>query len=211
MAPLSDWAALLIVGGVFLVIVWQLVKGWRRATRPSACPMGKCGASSVTESPSAIPDILMQGSPEVPEEVVDAISCPHGGCAFTDSLYSGASECGPSCTCARCRDSIRGGKLGVRPCTSLIEVDEGLRSSDAVILFWASGCGPCAAFKPTYAAVAARVGTPMYAVDYAEVPEVVDKFQLKGFPTVLRFRQGAWHSEYTGDRSEADFLAWVTR
>lgn len=211
MAPLSDWAALLIVGGVFLVIVWQLFKGWKRVSKASPCPMGKCEAAGGVpgEAPDPIPDILTEGPPM--EEAIDAISCPHGGCAFTDSMYSGASECGPSCTCARCRDSIRGGKMGVRPCKSLIEVDEGLRSSDAVILFWASGCGPCAAFKPTYSAVAARVGTPMYAVDYAEVPEVVDKFNLQGFPTVLRFRQGAWHSEYKGDRSEADFLAWVTR
>ena len=137
------------------------------------------------------------------------LPCPGGGCAFDDSVYRGASECGPTCTCARCRDTMRGGAAGVRECRTLIELDDALRSADVVVLFWMAGCGPCAAFKPTFVAAAADTRTPLYTVQLADVPEVVERFGITGFPTVLRFRGGAWHSEYTGTRTRDDFVAWV--
>lgn len=213
MATITEWVIVALVALVFLALLGQLVRTWRSASRGArACPAGKpCGAAS--PSPMAILDTV---DPYPNEDDVDDLGCPSGGfgCSFSDSLYSGAAECGPSCTCARCRDTVyaggtRGGRQAVRSCSTLIEVDEALRSEDVVMLFWASGCGPCSAFKPTFHSAAMKASIPFYAVEYSDVPEVVDRFNLKGFPTVYRFRGGSWHSEYSGNRTEADFLAWA--
>ena len=213
MATIAEWAIVAVVALVFLALLAQLVRTWRSASRVvRACPAGKpCGGTP----PS--PETILEGVQPYPsQDDVDDLGCPSGGfgCAFSDSLFSGAAECGPSCTCARCRDTVyaggtRGGKQAVRSCGSLIDVDDALRSDDAIMLFWAEGCGPCSAFKPTFNSSALKASIPFYAVEYSEVPEVVDRFQLKGFPTVYRFRGGQWHSEYNGNRTEADFLAWT--
>jgi len=210
MATVAELALLVIVALVFITLLVQFVRGWRMSRKVArACPIGAPCAAKPTEQETTIP----QEPEKQPEE--EYMGCPAGACPFKDSVYGGASECGPSCTCARCRDGAyvgktRGGQMGVRECTSLIQVDDALRSQDAVMLFWMTGCGPCSAFKPTYQAAALKINVPLYAVDFAMVPEVVDRFSLKGFPTVYRFKGGQWHSEYNGNRTEADFLAWIS-
>lgn len=200
-----------VVGAVLLILLWRLTCAWRRSA-PRGCPAGQaCDAATpeptapqaMAQQSSAEPSVAQQSSAEL------YLPCPGGGCAFDDSVYRGASECGPTCTCARCRDTMRGGAAGVRECRTLIELDDALRSADVVVLFWMAGCGPCAAFKPTFLAAASDTRTPLYTVQLADVPEVVDRFGITGFPTVLRFRGGAWHSEYTGSRTRDDFVAWV--
>jgi len=203
-----------VVALLFLIVMVRfagLLRGVRRVN--SACPPGKqCDTPHSEPTAPAVPAAPTNVTPDgVAAEVVpEVVSCPQGACAFTDSVYTSGSECGPSCVCTRCRQSVRGGAQGVRPCKTLLELDDALRSADVVVLFWAQGCGPCAMFKPTYQSAALKARVPFYAVEYSDVPEVVDRFQLKGFPTVYRFRSGALYAEYGGNRTEADLLAWAT-
>lgn len=106
-------------------------------------------------------------------------------------------------------DALRGGPPSVGECHTAVEVAEAARNG-GVVLFYATGCGPCNAFKPVYAAAAARAPLPFYAVDGMAVPEVVQRYNLAGFPTVYKFSGGKIVAQYSGDRTEGDLLMWAS-
>lgn len=78
------------------------------------------------------------------------------------------------------------------------------RHPDAIVLFHASWCSHCQKLLPSYAEVAANNSRPMGAVNCDEAEDIIEQYKLRGFPTILRFRNGTRVEEYHGDRSVKD-------
>ncbi|MBK9751954.1 MAG: thiol reductase thioredoxin [Nannocystis sp.] len=67
-----------------------------------------------------------------------------------------------------------------------------LGSNDMVVLdCWASWCGPCRSFAPTYEAASERHPSAVWGkLDTEAQPEVAQAFDIRSIPTVMVFRQG---------------------
>lgn len=77
---------------------------------------------------------------------------------------------------------------------SAAEFDELIASSPlpVVIDFWAAWCGPCRAVAPEIDKLArTRSGEVVVAkVDTEALPDVAGRFQIRGIPTFIAFRNG---------------------
>lgn len=77
----------------------------------------------------------------------------------------------------------------------------------ATVLFHASWCGHCKKLLPTYESVAAQQDTttlPMAALECDNNDQVVQRYKLRGYPTILKFRNGQQVAEYSGNRTASD-------
>lgn len=192
-----------ILIGVFAVLlllgVCALVRQWRSAKK-SGCP-----ADVPCTGADELPDITAQ------EEQEYAPPPPPAELPIEPSNWHKFNKfrMAPDPVAQGIRNVLAGGPPGVGECRTAVEVAEAARNG-GVMLFYATGCGPCNAFKPVYAAAAERAPVPFYAVDGMAVPEVIQRYSLAGFPTVYKFSGGKIVGQYSGDRTEGDLLMWAS-
>jgi protein disulfide-isomerase A6 len=85
-----------------------------------------------------------------------------------------------------------------------------------LVEFYAPWCGHCKKIQPTYAAVAKALKDKsdivIAKIDATEHTKAPAKFDVQGFPTIKIFRKGkkAEPEEYSGSRTKADFIQFVT-
>jgi protein disulfide-isomerase A1 len=82
-----------------------------------------------------------------------------------------------------------------------------------MVKFYAPWCGHCKAMAPAYSKLAQRMkdlarGIPIAKVDATVEPEVAEKYEIKGFPTIKFFVEGA-AVDYTGAREEEAMFVWI--
>src|SRR3954468_7282963 len=91
--------------------------------------------------------------------------------------------------------------------------DELLQSEQPVLVdFWAPWCGPCRAMSPAVEAAAERLagGAKVYKVNVDENPSVSPRFNLRGIPTLIVFKDGKEAKRLVGLSSREQIESLVT-
>lgn len=82
-----------------------------------------------------------------------------------------------------------------------------------LIFFSMPGCGHCENFKPTWDLLVKNYGNikdiELIQVISNQKPELVEKFEIQGFPTILFIKDSQKVSEYKGDRSYEDLVKYM--
>lgn len=69
--------------------------------------------------------------------------------------------------------------------------EDTIKNNDIVIIdFWASWCGPCKSFAPTYEAVSENHADIVFGkINTEEEQELAASFQIRSIPTLMIFRE----------------------
>jgi len=82
-----------------------------------------------------------------------------------------------------------------------------------IIDFWATWCGPCVMFAPTFEKVAAQF--PLKAnflkVNTEEVPQIAAQYGIRSIPTIVAVKNGAEIDRAMGALPEFQFAMWVDK
>ena len=92
------------------------------------------------------------------------------------------------------------------PTVSNFESFNNAPENTKTVLFHRPGCIHCENLMPTWNKLLSTHGHLMKTVDVKQNPEVVEKENLKGFPTI---KKGA--EVYSGDRSYEDLIKFINK
>jgi len=85
---------------------------------------------------------------------------------------------------------------------------------DHIVMMYAPWCGHCQKLKPTWDKIAKRPGTAgvkVSKVDCTASTAVCVKHDVKGYPTILYFRNGKKLGTYDGAKSEPELKDYIAR
>jgi thioredoxin 1 len=93
-------------------------------------------------------------------------------------------------------------------------LDEELLESKQPILvdFWAPWCGPCRAMSPALEAAAKKLANEakVFKINVDENPSVSPRFNIRGIPTLILFKNGQEADRLIGLSSKEQIEALVT-
>jgi putative thioredoxin len=92
-------------------------------------------------------------------------------------------------------------------------VAEASRERPVLVDFWADWCAPCHALAPHLERVVDELGGAValakVEVDEGENMKLAGHFRLRGFPTVILFRNGRECGRFSGSRSSHWLRDWL--
>ncbi|ERL92070.1 hypothetical protein D910_09392, partial [Dendroctonus ponderosae] len=90
-----------------------------------------------------------------------------------------------------------------------------LQKNDFVlVMFYAPWCGHCKRMKPDYISAAQQLEAEglkkcLAMVDCTENPDLMEKYEIQGFPTIKLFKKGAYLADYKGKRTAGDIKQFI--
>lgn len=88
--------------------------------------------------------------------------------------------------------------------------EEAVKSPVAILYFSAAWCGPCKSYGPIIEAVSQqRQDVSFGKVDVDESSELASKFNVRGIPTTVAFRNGSPVDARVGALSKSQLEAWI--
>jgi thioredoxin 1 len=91
--------------------------------------------------------------------------------------------------------------------------DQLVQSKEPVLVdFWAPWCGPCRAMSPAVEAAAEKLGgnAKVYKMNVDENPAVSPRFNIRGIPTLIVFKDGREAKRLVGLSTKEQIEALVT-
>lgn len=85
---------------------------------------------------------------------------------------------------------------------------------DHIVMMYAPWCGHCQRLKPTWDTLAKRpgvAGVKVSKVDCTASTKTCGEFDVKGYPTILYFRNGKKLDTYDGAKSETELREYINR
>ncbi|SMC23156.1 thioredoxin [Andreprevotia lacus DSM 23236] len=134
------------------------------------------------------------------------IACPH--CQAGNRLEAPRLKEAPNC--GACHEPLLSGKPLVGTTENVPEIIKHA-SVPVIIDFWATWCGPCQVFAPSFASAAEYFGKKaiFIKVDTDAEQALGAQFQIRSIPTLIAFDRGQQIERLNGAMSSGQFKAWV--
>ncbi len=137
------------------------------------------------------------------------VVCP--SCETINRVPAGKLASGEKPKCGQCGVTLFNGQPIEIKTAQGFEKHAGRNDIPLVVDFWASWCGPCKMMAPYFASAAARIEPRVRfaKVDTEALPQVAQRYNIRGIPTLILLRGGREISRKSGVMDASAIERWI--